>query len=162
MLVAWWCPSGMGSRLCCWAAWALLSSGPPFGGGVIGNTAGSGPVVEGSSPSPRASWARVNLTNASHPAGSSRGLGRRPLKAVTGVQIPSRLLRVTPERLVSPCCVSLFRAAEHLGCIADPAQVMAMAPTARLDHVRAVGNRTRVPTALPFDDERTFDVTVGR
>jgi hypothetical protein len=28
--------------------------GRPFGGGVIGNTAGSGPVVEGSSPSPRA------------------------------------------------------------------------------------------------------------
>src|SRR5258705_5864979 len=27
---------------------------PPFGGGVIGNTAGSGPVIEGSSPSPRA------------------------------------------------------------------------------------------------------------
>jgi hypothetical protein len=27
---------------------------PSFGGGVIGNTAGSGPVVEGSSPSPRA------------------------------------------------------------------------------------------------------------
>lgn len=26
----------------------------PFGGGVIGNTAGSGPVIEGSSPSPRA------------------------------------------------------------------------------------------------------------
>src|SRR5580704_17771163 len=26
----------------------------PFGGGVIGNTTGSGPVIEGSSPSPRA------------------------------------------------------------------------------------------------------------
>jgi hypothetical protein len=33
----------------------------------------------------------------------------------------------------------------HLGADiagADPAQVMAMAPTARLDHVRAVGDRT--------------------
>src|SRR6476469_3788396 len=29
-------------------------AGPTFGGGVIGNTAGSGPVVGGSSPPPRA------------------------------------------------------------------------------------------------------------
>src|SRR6185437_6235179 len=35
----------------------------PFGGGVIGNTTGSGPVIEGSSPSPRA------------PAGSTRSVG---------------------------------------------------------------------------------------
>lgn len=38
-----------------------------FGGGVIGNTAGSGPVIEGSSPSPRADippswmWLYINL-----------------------------------------------------------------------------------------------------
>ncbi len=32
----------------------LTSRSLTFGGGVIGNTAGSGPVIEGSSPSPRA------------------------------------------------------------------------------------------------------------
>ncbi len=54
----------------------------PFGDGVIGNTMGSGPIVEGSSPSPRAK------------APSSRGLGRRPLKAETPVQIRSGLLKL--------------------------------------------------------------------
>jgi hypothetical protein len=57
-----------------------------FGGGVIGNTPGSGPVIEGSSPSPRARQTSVCPT-----APSSRGLGRRPLKAVAWVQIPSGL-----------------------------------------------------------------------
>ena len=33
----------------------------PFGGGVIGNTTGSGPVIEGSSPSPRAPAASVRV-----------------------------------------------------------------------------------------------------
>ena len=51
-----------------------------FGDSVIGNTMGSGPIIEGSSPSPRAL------------APSSRGLGRRPLKAETPVQIRSGLL----------------------------------------------------------------------
>lgn len=58
-----------------------------LGGGVIGNTTGSGPVIEGSSPSPRA---KVGY----HPpkwAPSSSGLGRRPLKPVTPVRIRSGL-----------------------------------------------------------------------
>src|SRR5438552_4620823 len=59
---------------------------PPFGGGVIGNTAGSGPVIGGSSPPPRAL------------APSSSGLGRRPLKAVTAVRIRSGLLETQVER----------------------------------------------------------------
>src|SRR6185436_15232615 len=58
----------------------------PFGGGVIGNTAGSGPVIGGSSPPPRAL------------APSSSGLGRRPLKAVTAVRIRSGLLETQVER----------------------------------------------------------------
>lgn len=58
-----------------------------LGGGVIGNTTGSGPVIEGSSPSPRA-WVGY------YPAllaPSSSGLGRRPLKPVTPVRIRSGL-----------------------------------------------------------------------
>ena len=55
-----------------------------IGDGVIGNTMGSGPIIEGSSPSPRAN--RLNL------APSSRGLGRCPLKAETPVRIRSGLL----------------------------------------------------------------------
>jgi hypothetical protein len=80
---------------------------PPFGGGVIGNTTGSGPVIEGSSPSPRAGRtavtprfdpeptsvslrpARPSCGRASVAPPSSSGLGRRPLKAVTAVQIRS-------------------------------------------------------------------------
>jgi hypothetical protein len=87
----------------------------PFGGGVIGNTTGSGPVIEGSSPSPRAGRrdgiavrsttsrglgyallhapylvAQVACRSVTHAAPpSSSGLGRRPLTAVTWVQIPS-------------------------------------------------------------------------
>ncbi len=58
-----------------------------FGGGVIGNTTGSGPVIEGSSPSPRA------RADASQPrlVPSSSGPGRRPLKPVTPVRIWSGL-----------------------------------------------------------------------
>ena len=58
-----------------------------LGGGVIGNTTGSGSVIEGSSPSPRAK-------SGYHPvllAPSSSGLGRRPLKPVTPVRIRSGL-----------------------------------------------------------------------
>ena len=79
----------------------LASSDPvatihrPFGGGVIGNTAGSGPVVEGSSPSPRAKV--VSLLPS---APSSSGLGRWPLKPVTPVQIRSGLLRRSHESSV--------------------------------------------------------------
>lgn len=58
-----------------------------LGGGVIGNTTGSGPVIEGSSPSPRA---RVEYSSALL-APSSSGLGRRPLKPVTPVRIRSGL-----------------------------------------------------------------------
>ena len=68
-----------------------------FGGGVIGNTAGSGPVIEGSSPSPRArvGMSRPNLVP------SSRGLGRRPLKPETPVQIRSGLPGTPQEAVVS-------------------------------------------------------------
>ena len=58
-----------------------------FGGGVIGNTPGSGPVIGGSSPPPRAGGSLSRL----HMAPSSSGLGRRPLKAVAPVQIRSGL-----------------------------------------------------------------------
>ena len=37
----------------------------PFGGGVIGNTTGSGPVIEGSSPSPRAPAASIRVMETS-------------------------------------------------------------------------------------------------
>ena len=58
-----------------------------LGGGVIGNTTGSGSVIEGSSPSPRAraGYAPGLL------APSSSGLGRRPLKPVTPVRTRSGL-----------------------------------------------------------------------
>ena len=72
-----------------------------LGGGVIGNTTGSGPVIEGSSPSPRA---KVGY----HPpewAPSSSGLGRRPLKPVTPVRIRSGL--PTPEAV--SCTPGLVR-----------------------------------------------------
>ena len=51
---------------------------PPFGGGVIGNTTGSGPVIGGSSPPPRAKTADgTNCGNASAsrplPSGPQRG-----------------------------------------------------------------------------------------
>ena len=59
-----------------------------FGGGVIGNTTGSGPVIGGSSPPPRA---RRLIDHDRRPAPSSSGLGRRPLKAVTAVRICSGL-----------------------------------------------------------------------
>ena len=60
---------------------------PPFGGGVIGNTAGSGPVIGGSSPPPRA----VRIEGFGHLAPSSSGLGRRPLKPETPVRTWSGL-----------------------------------------------------------------------
>ena len=63
----------------------------PFGGGVIGNTTGSGPVVGGSSPPPRAH--RCIAIGVSAP--SSSGLGRRPLKAETAVRICSGLPHAT-------------------------------------------------------------------
>src|SRR5262249_20751900 len=51
-----------------------------FGGGVIGNTTGSGPVIGGSSPPPRARTTFLPR--------SSRGLGRQVLILVTRVRIP--------------------------------------------------------------------------
>ena len=73
--------------------------GRPFGGGVIGNTAGSGPVIGGSSPPPRAlmtadapsgrSVGSVTIVRPDgHPAPSSSGLGHHPLKVETRVRIP--------------------------------------------------------------------------
>ena len=59
----------------------------PFGGGVIGNTTGSGPVIEGSSPSPRAQPASRRPV-AGCRAPSSRGQGHHPLKVETRVRIP--------------------------------------------------------------------------
>ena len=61
----------------------------PFGGGVIGNTTGSGPVIRGSSPCPGArerplvGWAAADGT-----APSSSGLGHHPLKVAARVRIP--------------------------------------------------------------------------
>ncbi len=80
----WTTAHGTGS--CCHYAMSRRILANAFGGGVIGNTPGSGPVIEGSSPSPRARQTSVCLM-----APSSRGLGRRPLKAVAWVQIPSGL-----------------------------------------------------------------------
>ena len=86
-----------------WDCWRLTLSLTPhrlrvcaFGGGVIGNTAGSGPVIEGSSPSPRArvGMGRPNLVP------SSSGLGRRPLKPETAVRTRSGLLGSSQEAIV--------------------------------------------------------------
>ncbi len=75
----------------------------PFGGGVTGNTTGSGPVIEGSIPSPRATASLACPTNNRGSeewdtdlltlVPSSSGLGYRPLKAGTPVQIRSGLLK---------------------------------------------------------------------
>ena len=70
--------------------------GRTFGGGVIGNTTGSGPVIGGSSPPPRARTRpghRQRCTASLAP--SSSGLGRRPLKAETAVRICSGLQLMT-------------------------------------------------------------------
>ena len=64
-----------------------------FGGGVIGNTTGSGPVIEGSSPSPRARRSGYRSHNL---VPSSSGRGRRPLKPETPVQIWSGLPLLLP------------------------------------------------------------------
>ena len=62
-----------------------------FGGGVIGNTAGSGPVVGGSSPPPRALHKFLNTIISwiykVWPRSSS-GLGRQVLNLVARVRIP--------------------------------------------------------------------------
>ncbi len=55
--------------------------------GVIGNTTVSGTVILGSSPGRPAVTTLWSLNESSMPR-SSRGLGRRPLTAVTRVQIP--------------------------------------------------------------------------
>ena len=60
----------------------LQSPDHSVGSGVIGNTAGSGPVVRGSSP----------LSPAHIKVPSSRGLGHHPLKVATRVRIPLGLL----------------------------------------------------------------------
>ena len=59
-----------------------LACPSPFGGGVIGNTTGSGPVIEGSSPSPRASEpstgrARRDVARAAPRRRPGAWLGRR-------------------------------------------------------------------------------------
>ena len=87
----------------------LVLSVRTFGGGVIGNTTGSGPVIGGSSPPPRA---RMHQHRSLAP--SSSGRGRRPLKAVTAVRICSglhteaRLVRV--RALSRSACVEARRA----------------------------------------------------
>src|SRR3546814_5083163 len=69
-----WCPQPRGqaepARSVCDRRRSLgMVAARPFGGGVIGNTAGSGPVVGGSSPPPRAAAARrPRLSWASVPA----------------------------------------------------------------------------------------------
>jgi hypothetical protein len=69
------------------AGWA------PFGGGVIGNTGGSGPSIGGSSPPPRAQLKQFGTTRRSSytrpsPPPSSSGLGHHPLKVAARVRIP--------------------------------------------------------------------------
>ena len=72
----------------------------PFGGGVIGNTTGSGPVIEGSSPSPRAPAASATCHGDHRSAPSSRGLGHHPLKVATRVRIPLGLQRKTSSEVI--------------------------------------------------------------
>ena len=61
----------------------------PFGGGVIGNTTGSGPVIQGSSPCPRATLEIPVLSGvSSFMVPSSSGLGHHPLKVEARVRIP--------------------------------------------------------------------------
>ena len=82
-----------------------------FGGGVIGNTPGSGPVIGGSSPPPRAGGSLSRL----HMAPSSSGLGRRPLKAVAPVQIRSglRVLALGEYVRGNPRLAGVSACAEH-------------------------------------------------
>ena len=75
--------------------WQVTKGAPgkiaqPFGGGVIGNTTGSGPVIQGSSPCPRANEVTVMLVSFMVP--SSSGLGHHPLKVEARVRIPLGLL----------------------------------------------------------------------
>lgn len=77
---------GGGAPPGCEAAAAWYTS-RQIGSGVIGSTTGSGPVSRGSSPLSRAGGPARRLAAAP----SSRGLGRRPLKAETPVQIWSGL-----------------------------------------------------------------------
>ena len=94
---------------------------PTFGGGVIGNTAGSGPVIGGSSPPPRATAPEA----AKYPAPSSSGLGHHPLKVETRVRTPLGL----PLR------------------IADTTGILAIVP--RLSLVLGGRNPTLVPHLIP-------------
>ena len=64
----------------------------PFGGGVIGNTTGSGPVIQGSSPCPRA-IAVDGLMSIAFEVPSSSGPGHHPLKVEARVRIPLGLRR---------------------------------------------------------------------
>ena len=90
-------PDGPGApgevaRACGQAGGSANLTSRPFGGGVIGNTTGSGPVIEGSSPSPRAPAASAHGGDR-RSAPSSRGLGHHPLKVATRVRIPLGLPR---------------------------------------------------------------------
>ena len=70
------------------------------GDGVIGNTAGSGPAIGGSSPPPRTRRyaAPARGIRGAHLPRSSSGLGRHPLKVVARVQIPYGVPRPGQER----------------------------------------------------------------
>jgi hypothetical protein len=76
----------------------------PFGGGVIGNTTGSGPVIQGSSPCPRAnetspSGVRTLGLRSTFMVPSSSGLGHHPLKVEARVRIPLGLQVLDFRRL---------------------------------------------------------------
>jgi hypothetical protein len=86
----------------------------PLGYGVIGNTAVSGTAILGSSPgTPAETPAKcaVQFHQCFPRAPSSSGLGRRPLKAVARVQIPSGLPAETP----TPCGVGVSAFPERGG-----------------------------------------------
>jgi len=79
-------PDARGYRL---MSIGVLRGGSTFGGGVIGNTTGSGPVIGGSSPPPRACTPAQDLRaiRGDQPPSSS-GLGHHPLKVAARVRIP--------------------------------------------------------------------------
>ena len=94
-----------------------LRSPEPFGGGVIGNTAGSGPVIGGSSPSPGARERPLVPSAAAYgTAPSSSGLGHHPLKVAARVRIPLGL----PRSAESPVSERLGRAGRAAGSCPTP------------------------------------------
>ena len=122
------------------------------GDGVIGNTAGSGPAIGGSSPPPRTRRyaAPARGTRGAHLPRSSSGLGRHPLKVVARVQIPYGVPRSVRRARLGRSCRRIRGRVRRSRRAGRPRRRTPTAGCGRWRSPAGCGNLNRIHPNLPL------------